>query len=175
MFVRYEWKSLRIMLRALLRQFVLARCRIDLLRRCQEANEGTNEQTRKRANMHERMRKRTRVRTNEHTKFKVEWSRGRKTNERASERLNERTNKRPNAATEARANERTHATKIEPKSLLGRSSGESGQAKIDEKSRKIALGASLGRSWRALGRSLRALGMNKYLEHPPVEAPFWDI
>ena len=82
-------------------------------------------------------------------------------NARASERRergNERTNKQPNAATEARANERTHATKIEPKSLLGRSRGQSGQAKIDEKSRKITLDTSLGRSWRALGQSLRALG-----------------
>ena len=48
--------------------------------------------------------------------------------------------------------------KIEPKSVLGRPWSEPGEPKIDEKSRKIALGAILGRSWRALERSWRALG-----------------
>ena len=79
-------------------------------------------------------------------------------NDARSERANKRMNKRRNAATEARANERTHATKIEPKSVLGRPWSEPGEPKIDEKSRKIDLGAILGRSWRALERSWRALG-----------------
>ena len=152
MFVRYEWRSLRIMLPALLRQFVLARCRIDLLRRCQEANEGTNEQTRKRANMHERTRKRTRVRTNEHTKFKVKWSRGRKTNERASERLNERTNeqttKRSNRSTRERTNTRhENRAKIASGTPLERARRAQNRQKLP----KIVLGAILKRSWRALG------------------------
>ena len=74
----------------------------------------------------------------------MDQSNGQTTNERASERrerANKRTNKRPNAATEARANRRTYATKIEPKSLLGRSWNALREAKIDEKSLKIALGA----------------------------------
>ena len=79
-------------------------------------------------------------------------------NDVRTERANKRMNKRRNAATEARANERTHATKIEPKSPLGRPWNEPGEPKIDEKSRKIAFGAILGRSWRALGRCWRDLG-----------------
>ena len=84
MFVRYESRSPRVGVRALLRRFVLARCRIDLFRCVNEhvrpnerknartnarrqTNEGTDERTRtsERTNQQTRKQKKKRARTNE--------------------------------------------------------------------------------------------------------------
>ena len=134
LFVRYESRSPRVGVRALLRRFVLARCRIDLFR-CVNEHVRPNERKNARTN--------ARRQTNEGTDERT----------RTSERTNQQTTKQQ---TKARTNERTSNTKIMAKSLPGRLQNAPGTSPERPKSTKNRSKALLARSWAILGRSGRA-------------------